>query len=134
MLILPTTGLTFHLLVHLMYFMTVGKHRKAEQYFNADDTFADVCVSHVTTMEVRRGIGLVLEIRLHMPPRQCRPRFSLLPFLWITFYPHHLRLPHYPSLHTFKYVSPGSYCLFGVNYFFLFSFLCLIWHVIKRYG
>ena len=27
------------------------------------------------------------------------------------------------------------YCLFGVNkYFFLFSFFCLIWHVIERYG
>ena len=22
----------------------------------------------------------------------------------------------------------------GLNYFFLFSFLCLIWHVIERYG
>ena len=29
-----------------------------------------------------------------------------------------------------------AYCLFGVKkyYFFLFSFLCLVWHVIERYG
>ena len=35
---------------------------------------------------------------------------------------------------SFLSYSNCTYCPFGVNYFFHFHFLCLIRHVIKRYG
>ena len=45
-------------------------------------------------------------------------------------FPKNMKLIGVPPLHI------GKYCLFALNkiIFFLFSFLCLIWHVIERYG
>ena len=49
--ILPPPGLTLDLLMHLMYFVAVHAHGKAEQSLIADAAYADVRVERIKSME-----------------------------------------------------------------------------------